>query len=380
MYILDKIQINRNVKVKKFKIRRISTFAWFNLKKPIPINVCKETTPSPIEIINKLDNNNVLDNKFNIYFMKLAAIILAAGNSFRFKNNTPKQFHFYKNDIIINHSIKKLDQFKEIKEIYIAIHPKYQKKYISIIKKTKKIKFFKGGKYRSLSVKNGINKLIKKYTHVIIHDAARPDVSTILLTKIIKELRKNDCVVPAVSATDTIIFNNQYLDRDEIKIIQTPQAFNLKKLFNYHKLNKNKKITDDTVLFSQNNDFIKIIRGEDGNKKITFTNDIWENRIFYGIGYDIHKMSIGYDLFIGGIKIPSKYGSVGHSDGDSLIHALIDSFLGAAKLSDIGTLFPNNKKFKGIRSDKLLIAVIKKFTGRLIWFLLNLSLFQEIYL
>ncbi len=292
--------------------------------------------------------------------MKLAAIILAAGNSFRFKNTTPKQFHFYKNDIIINHSIKKLDQFKEIKEIYIAIHPKYQKKYSSIIKKTKKINFFKGGKYRSISVKNGINKLIKKYTHVIIHDAARPDVSTILLGKIIKGLHKNDCIVPAISATDTIIFHNKYLDRDKIKIVQTPQAFNLKKLFNYHKLNKNKNITDDSILFSQNNEFIKIIKGEDRNKKITFTNDIRENEIFYGIGYDIHKMSIGYDLFIGGIKIPSKYGSVGHSDGDSLIHALIDSFLGAAKLSDIGTLFPNNKKFKGIRSDKLLIKVIKK--------------------
>ena len=292
--------------------------------------------------------------------MKLAAIILAAGNSFRFKNNTPKQFHFYKNDIIINHSIKKLDQFKEIKEIYIAIQPKYQKKYNSIIKKTKKIKFFKGGKYRSTSVKNGINKLIKKYTHVIIHDAARPDVSRSLLRKIIDKLKKNDCVVPAISASDTTVFNNQYLNRGKVKFLQTPQAFNLKKLFTFHKLNKNKKITDDTILFKQNNEFVKIIKGEHRNKKITFIEDLKKSEKYFGIGYDIHKMSIGYDLFIGGIKIPSKYGSVGHSDGDSLIHALIDSFLGAAKLTDIGTIFPNNKKFKGIRSDKLLVLVIKK--------------------
>ena len=292
--------------------------------------------------------------------MKLAAIILAAGNSSRFKSNIPKQFHFYKSDIIINHSIKKLDQFKEIKKIYVALNPKYQKKYSSVIKKTNKVKFFEGGKHRSESVWRGVSKLQGKFSHVLIHDAARPNVSKMLIKKIIKEISKNDCVVPAVSSSDTTIYKKKYLDRNKIKFLQTPQAFNLNKIFNYHKLNKDKKITDDTFLFDKNNDTIKIIKGEQINKKITYLEDLQQKERYYGIGYDIHKMSTGYDLFIGGLKIPSKYGSVGHSDGDSLIHALIDSFLGAAKLSDIGTLFPNSKKFKGIRSDKLLVEVVKK--------------------
>ncbi len=71
-------------------------------------------------------------------------------------------------------------------------------------------------------------------------------------------------------------------------------------------------------------------------------------------------MEKGDGLYIGGVKIPSEFRSVGHSDGDSLLHALIDSFLGAAKLKDIGTLFPNTKKFKNIRSTKLLCEVITK--------------------
>ena len=71
--------------------------------------------------------------------MKLAAIILAAGKSHRFKSNMPKQFHFYKKDIILNHSIKKFEKIKEIKEIYIALNKKYQKKYSPFVKKTKKI-------------------------------------------------------------------------------------------------------------------------------------------------------------------------------------------------------------------------------------------------
>tara|TARA_B100000963_G_scaffold353530_1_gene368364 strand:- start:6865 stop:7965 length:1101 start_codon:yes stop_codon:yes gene_type:complete len=292
--------------------------------------------------------------------MKLAAIILAAGKSLRFKSSTPKQFHFYKRDYIINHSIKKFEKIKEIKEIFVALDEKYQKKYSSYIKKTNKIKIFYGGKYRSESVKKGIDKLYKKYTHVLIHDAARPDFSIKLAIKLIKELKKNLCVVPSISSSDTTIFNKKYIDRDKIKFLQTPQAFNLKKIYQYHKNNKNKKITDDSVLFSQNNQKIKFIKGEILNKKITFLKDIQHKEKYYGIGYDIHKMAKGYDLYIGGIKIPSEYGSVGHSDGDSLLHALIDSFLGAAKLKDIGTLFPNTKKFKGIRSTKLILEVIKR--------------------
>ena len=74
--------------------------------------------------------------------MKLAAIILAAGNSHRFKSNTPKQFHFYKKDIILNHSIKKFEKIKEIKEIYIALNNKYQKKNtVRLLKKQKKLNF-----------------------------------------------------------------------------------------------------------------------------------------------------------------------------------------------------------------------------------------------
>ena len=71
--------------------------------------------------------------------MNLAVIILAAGNSTRFKSNIPKQFHFYKKDTLINHSIKKFNEIKEVKQIHIGINNKYQKKYSSIIKKTNRV-------------------------------------------------------------------------------------------------------------------------------------------------------------------------------------------------------------------------------------------------
>ena len=80
-----------------------------------------------------------------------------------------------------------------------------------------------------------------------------------------------------------------------------------------------------------------------------------------GIGYDVHKLEKGDQLVVGGILIPSDYKSVGHSDGDTLIHAIIDSLLGAANLGDIGKYFPSDdEKWKGFSSDRFLIDIIQE--------------------
>ena len=74
-----------------------------------------------------------------------------------------------------------------------------------------------------------------------------------------------------------------------------------------------------------------------------------------GIGYDVHKLEKGNNLVVGGIPIPSNYKSVGHSDGDALIHAIIDSLLGATNLGDIGHYFPSDdEKWKDCSSDRFL--------------------------
>ena len=70
-----------------------------------------------------------------------------------------------------------------------------------------------------------------------------------------------------------------------------------------------------------------------------------------GIGYDVHKLEKGTSLIIGGVQVPSELQSVGHSDGDSLIHSIIDSLLGAANLGDIGKYFPSeDEKWKDCSS------------------------------
>ncbi len=84
-----------------------------------------------------------------------------------------------------------------------------------------------------------------------------------------------------------------------------------------------------------------------------------------GLGYDIHKLTEGRDLIIGGVKITHEKGLLGHSDADVLIHAIIDAMLGALALSDIGTLFPDtDKKYKDIESTILLEKVYEKISEK----------------
>ena len=79
-----------------------------------------------------------------------------------------------------------------------------------------------------------------------------------------------------------------------------------------------------------------------------------------GLGYDIHKLTEGRDLIIGGVKITHEKGLLGHSDADVLIHAIIDAMLGALALADIGTLFPDTDElYKDADSTKLLTDVYK---------------------
>jgi 2-C-methyl-D-erythritol 2,4-cyclodiphosphate synthase len=80
-----------------------------------------------------------------------------------------------------------------------------------------------------------------------------------------------------------------------------------------------------------------------------------------GFGFDVHKLKQGNELWIGGVKIDSDKGSVGHSDADVLIHAICDAILGAANLRDIGFHFPDtDPKYKGIDSKVLLREVCDK--------------------
>ncbi len=79
-----------------------------------------------------------------------------------------------------------------------------------------------------------------------------------------------------------------------------------------------------------------------------------------GIGYDVHKLAEGKRLIIGGVHIPHDKGCLAHSDGDTLLHAIIDALMGAAAMGDIGTHFPDtDPQYKNIDSTKLLAKTVE---------------------
>ncbi len=286
-------------------------------------------------------------------------VILAAGKSKRFNGKIAKQFFIYKNKEIIEHSVEKALNSKLFKKIVIVSN---NLKYFRKKKYPKSITIIKGGKERSDSSLKALNYL-KKYkpNNVFIHDAARPNFSNKLLENIVINLKKNRAVVPVVNSTDSIkykiknqIFN---LNRDHSLLTQTPQAFRFKDLYNLAIKEKN-KVNDEATLLLDQNYKIKFIKGENQNYKITYLEDIKFPTTYYGIGFDIHKLEKNKKLYLGGIKIPFHSGLKGHSDGDVILHAIIDSILGATKKKDIGTYFPNTKKYKNIRSPKMLKLIL----------------------
>tara|TARA_B100000965_G_scaffold382042_1_gene380086 strand:- start:56 stop:1165 length:1110 start_codon:yes stop_codon:yes gene_type:complete len=287
-------------------------------------------------------------------------VILAAGKGKRFHKKHPKQFFYYKNKDIIDHSIEKSIKSNLFKKIVVVTNnfQKFKNK-----KYPKSIKFIKGGKERSDSSLKSL-KYLKKFKpkNVFIHDAARPDFTINLLKKITKHLKKNKAVIPFIYPKDSAKYRlkNQFynLERNKIILTQTPQAFRYKDLYKLS-INQNVKITDEATLFIKNNHKIKFIYGENKNDKITYKDDIKYHKTFFGIGFDIHRLVKYKKLYLGGIKIPFHSGLKGHSDGDVILHAIIDALLGAMRKKDIGTYFPSNRnKFKNIRSLKMLKPIL----------------------
>ena len=300
--------------------------------------------------------------------MNSCFIILAGGESKRFNSNIPKPYTDYKGKPLLLHSIDKAKVFNKFNKIVLVINKKH-KNYIKKLN-IKNIKVIIGGKTRAESAYIGL-KSIKgnNFKNVIIHDAARPNFSLKLLKKLMDELKSNHCVIPAIQTADSIkqktsnIVTN--LKRENIYLIQTPQAFNYKKLYTLQN-NKSTEVTDDASLFVRAGKKIKIIKGEITNNKITVNSDIkFNNLIKFGLGFDVHRLVPNKKLYIGGIKIPSPVGTLGHSDGDPVLHAVTDAILGACKMGDIGEKFSDkNKKFKNIRSTVLLKQIIKEVKSK----------------
>lgn len=309
---------------------------------------------------------------------KIAVIIAAAGSGNRMGSGIPKQYMEILGKPVLTRTVEAFEKNAAIDGIYLVVNRDFTEfcrgEYFSDRngKGAGKVKqIVAGGAQRQDSVYAALSVIPEDVDFVLVHDGARPFVTDETINAVIEDTVKHGASVAAVPVKDTIksaddgVFN-ETLDRSRLYSIQTPQGFcrGLLKQAYEKAFAENFYGTDDAVLVEKMGEKVYLVKGDYHNIKITTKEDIAvgeailneETRI--GTGYDVHRLTEGRKLILGGVEIPFERGLLGHSDADVLLHAIMDALLGAAALGDIGRHFPDNdESYRGISSLTLLKRV-----------------------
>lgn len=232
-----------------------------------------------------------------------------------------------------------------------------------------------GGASRPESVLAGLAALPEETELAAIHDGARPLVTQSVIAEAVEAAGRCGAAAPAVPVHDTIKQAENGLvratpERKTLFAVQTPQVFDVKLLKTVLRaaMERGIALTDDCSAVEAAGKPVVLTQGCEENLKITTPVDLTlaeailkrRKTMRIGHGYDVHRLTEGRRLILGGVEIPFERGLDGHSDADVLVHALMDALLGAAGLRDIGVLFPDNDPaYKNISSMLLLDRVMQ---------------------
>jgi 2-C-methyl-D-erythritol 4-phosphate cytidylyltransferase / 2-C-methyl-D-erythritol 2,4-cyclodiphosphate synthase len=315
----------------------------------------------------------------------VAAVIVAAGRGERAPGDIPKQYRPIAGEPIIRSTLRAFLSHPQIDSVQPVINPNDDKIYQRAIAGLKKpLPPVAGGATRQASVRAGLEALAGRAPAlVLIHDAARPFVSAALIDRAIAAGRATGAAVPGVALADTVktIDNRalvtQTLDRNQIRIVQTPQSFSFKPILEAHRraaAAQSETFTDDAALAEWAGQRVSVFEGEPGNVKVTTTDDFERAEIArlaalsdvrIGNGFDVHAFADGDHVMLAGIRIPHPRGVTGHSDADVALHALVDAILGALAEADIGAHFPpSDPQWKGAPSDRFLKFACERVRAR----------------
>ena len=330
----------------------------------------------------------------------VSVIIPAAGSGRRFEDSrrlqragtrpaptTTKLFSRIGNRPLIAHVLDAFDSLASVKEMIVALEPNalqlFRREVLSKTKFKKRVILVRGGNTRAESVWNCLKRVSKKSAYVCVHDGARPLIQEKWMRKLMADLNGWDAVVLGRRAVPTVkVFQPESgeikhtLDRTELFEAETPQLITKEALMkSYAILGKERafQATDDASLIEASGGRIKALVHQDPNIKVTTYQDLvlvkslieGERTLRFGLGYDRHRLVPKRVFYLGGIRIPSSIGPLGHSDGDPLLHAITDAILGAIGAGDIGDFFPNtSRRWKGVRSERFLAKALTVANGK----------------
>ena len=290
---------------------------------------------------------------------KTAVIIVAAGRGRRAGTEVPKQWRMVAGRSVLSRTVA---AFAGFRRIVVVLHPDDMARGVAAF--GGKVTLIAGGTSRAISVKNALESLVSSgISRVLVHDGARPFVSSGLIGRVVAALDGAPAAAPALAVTDALWTGaggqvTGTAPRDGLFRAQTPQGFHFPAILDAHRAHAGDAADDVEVALAAGLD-VAIVEGEEENIKITWPADfdraerMLKDRmdIRTGNGFDVHAFSEGDHVMLCGVKVPHGRGLLGHSDADVGMHALTDAIYGALAEGDIGRHFPpSDPQWKGAAS------------------------------
>jgi 2-C-methyl-D-erythritol 4-phosphate cytidylyltransferase / 2-C-methyl-D-erythritol 2,4-cyclodiphosphate synthase len=310
--------------------------------------------------------------------MTTAAIILAAGSGSRAGGDQPKQWRPLAGRPVAAHALAAFRRAPGI-DLLVLVHPPGDvEAAASIAPPGEDVRLVAGGATRDASVRAALEALEDSgVSLVLIHDGARPLVSTALIARVLGALGESDAAAPGLPVTDALWRGAdgrvaEIVDRDGLFAAQTPQGFRLDAILAAHRAH-GAGSADDVEVARRAGLSVAIVEGEADNIKITRPADFDRARrtlggmmdIRTGTGFDVHAFGPGDHVILCGVAVPHDFGLEGHSDADVAMHALTDAIYGAMGDGDIGRHFPpTDPAFRGVASETFLADAMARARAR----------------
>ena len=288
---------------------------------------------------------------------KIAVILVAAGDGARLGAGIPKALVKVGNLSLLEHALKNILEVKDLAQVVVASHedrvPEFSAIATAFVGNRVPLTFTPGGLSRQGSIGNGLAAVNKDIDIVLVHDVARCFAPAAVFNRVIAMVGETGFgVVPVLPVADTIKQGERdivlgTIDRDSLRVAQTPQGFRFAELKAAYE-NAVEDFTDDASLMQSTGAVVRSVQGDTKAFKITVPADLeyaefllnGSSEFRSGIGTDVHRFATTpTPLYLGTILWPGEMGLEGHSDGDSIAHAVVDALLSAAGLGDIGSNF-----------------------------------------
>ncbi|GAO38516.1 2-C-methyl-D-erythritol 2,4-cyclodiphosphate synthase/2-C-methyl-D-erythritol 4-phosphate cytidylyltransferase [Sphingomonas changbaiensis NBRC 104936] len=297
---------------------------------------------------------------------RVVALIVAAGKGERAGGDVPKQFRMLAGRPLVAHAFDRLAAHPGVDAVLVVGE---EEPLRDALGDRPLLGIAPGGATRRLSVRAGLEAIeaLGGADIVLIHDAARPFTPTAVIDRLLAPLETSPGAVPTLPVADTLAKHGaalgEVVDRDALVRVQTPQAFRFDDIMTSHRAwRAEQEPTDDAQMARAAGFDVALVAGDPMLEKITRAEDfaaaearLGARSFRTGMGFDVHRLAEGEELWLGGIRVQHDKGLLGHSDADVGLHALTDAILGAIAEGDIGTHFPpSDPQWRGAPSSRFL--------------------------